>query len=350
MKSIALALPLVLAACALSAVPVMADVMIVQSTVINAPGVRSMLEEIPESQRAVLDKAVSPIIMGTPWVTTTYMHGDKMRTDMGQTSVIINTASAHTATINRQAQTYAIGPYDPFQKAAGDVTCEIRPTGQTTNILGYRADGYAITLHLSVLPNSPVTGMIWATQELPAPPPTGFTGPVSKRFEEEFAKVKGMPLSYKIGFENTAAGNIDIESNAVSISDAPLSAEVFEIPSSFHEGKVQTATAMPTAGIPLGDGMPLDTVGAIGSDVASDPGGAGAGSGISDQALQQLLGQLGGGSGSAGSGVSAQQLNQLLSQMGGSGGGSGSGSGLGNVNIGQLSQMMNSLLNGDDSD
>lgn len=319
-----------------------ADVMVVESTVINAPGIRAMLDQIPESQRAMLGKALSPMVMGQPWVTTTYMQGSRMRTDMGETSVIINTSSGHSATINRQTQTYAIGAYDPVQKTAGQIACRIEPAGKTSMILGHKVDGYSVTLTLSVLPNCPVTGVIWAAPDLPTPPPSGFTGPVSAGFEAQMAKVKGLPLSYQIDFKNTPAGDISIESNAVSISDAPLTAAVFDIPSGYHQGKVQTATAMPSAGMPLGDGMPLDTIGGVSGDVASGGGDAGGLGAVSASSLQQLLGSLGG---SGGTQISPQQLNQALGMLGQSGGSNSGGS---PVNLQQLSTMLNSLLNGDE--
>lgn len=345
-----------------------ADVTIVQKTVIDAPGVRQMLREIPEERRGPLLGMLSPMVTGVPWITTTYMKGPRMREDMGQTTVIINAKAGHALTIDNVKKRYSIGPYDPFQKAAGNMTCHIEPTSETAGMLGYIVHKYAVTMTATVLSKATITGEIWATTGLPTPPDPGYLTGNAVEFQTEMAKIKGMPLAYKLTYANTPAGDISVVSYATSIKNDKLSEADFEVPDGYQRGSTRVATGMPSAGFPLGDGMPLDSNSPVTDQMATGNGPAvagnlGGGTGdlskllgnMSPQQMQQLMGSLGGGGGAGSAdagalgGMSPQVLQQLLGSLGGglggSGGGAGSadGGGLGGMSPQVLQQLLGSL-------
>ncbi|MCW3061913.1 MAG: hypothetical protein JWQ02_3734 [Capsulimonas sp.] len=342
-------------AAAAAAQPARADLSIVQTTTIDAPGVKSMLSEIPQASRAPLLGMISPMLTGAPWITTTYLKGQRMRTDMGQTTTVINADSGNQFTLNRQTQAYSVGPYDPFQKAAGTMTCTITPTDQTQSMLGRTVRRYAVTMTSSVLPSSAIQGEIWAAPDLPTPPVPGFTDGTAAAMQAEMSKVKGMPLAYRLVYHNTPAGDITLTSYATQIREDTLTASTFTIPSSYHKGMTRTDTGMPSTGFPLGDGMPLDSMTAVTDDVATGKALPGSGQSLQArgglgganpmQALSSLGGSnpmqalglgggnpmqalgLGGGTNGAGAlgGVSPAALQQLVAAFSGSGAGTGQG-------------------------
>jgi hypothetical protein len=333
-----------------SGVPVRADLVISESTVINCPGMKSMLQEIPDASRAPLLKMLSPMLTGAPWVTTTYLKDNHLRTDMGQTTILVNSVTGNEVTMNNQTHTYSIGPYDPFQKAAGNITCVIQPTSQRATMLGHVVNRYLVTMTSSVLPKSQISGDIWSAPDLPTPPSIGYSGGLAAGFESQMSKVKGMPLAYRLLYTNTPCGNISVMSYATSIDTALIPYETFRIPDSFHKGTVQTATVTPSAGFPLGDGVPLDSSGPVTDDMIGLGGG-------DSSDLSGLLGSMsGGGSG----GMSASALSGLLGAAGGQSGGTASAgtgaaaSSLGNLinpqMLKQLQQELQALTSGDSGD
>lgn len=360
-----------------SLTPARADVVVVQQTVIDCPGLKQMLKEIPEEQRGPLLGMMSPMLTGTPWITTTYVKGDRMREDMGQTTVVVNAESGKSFTLNRQTMAYSIGPYDPFQQAAGGVTCRITPSHETHSLLGYRLQAYNVEMTSSVLPKSQIDGQIWAAPDLPTPPSAGYSGGPAAAVQDQMDKIKGMPLAYTIIYHDTPAGDIKIESYATSIKENDLSATTFEIPSEFHKGQTRMAMKTPSSGFPLGDGMPLDSMNPVTSAMATGDaadgagmmGGAGGGdasqmlSNMSPQEMQALMSMaqgMGGGMGGSGgggadglSGMSPAQLQQMLSALGGGGssGGGGDAGGMSSMINPQMLQQLNgemqSLLNDD---
>ncbi|BDI31164.1 hypothetical protein CCAX7_32150 [Capsulimonas corticalis] len=397
----------ILTVAAAASQPAHADLQVVQTTTIDAPGVKSMLAEIPQAQRAPLLGMLSPMLTGAPWITTTYLKGQRLRTDMGQTTTVVNAESGNQFTLNRQTLSYSIGPYDPFQKAAGSMTCSITPTSQTQQMLGHPVRRYAVTLTSSVLPNSPIAGEIWAASDLPTPPAGGFIDGPAAMLQSEMSKIKGMPLAYRLVYRNTQAGDITITSYATQIKQDTLAATAFMIPSSYHKGTTRTDTVTPSTGFPLGDGMPLDSMTPVTDDVATgqaapeqnlSPQSLGLGGGNPLQALglgganpmqalgqggvnpmqalsiggtnplqalglggsnpmqaltnlggsnpMQALGLGGGNSGQALSGMSGAGLQKLLSSLGGLGVGS-SNQGLLGVSPGDLSQLMGAAGSGD---
>lgn len=349
-----------------------ADVTVVQKTVIDCPGLKAMLKEIPEEQRGPLLGMMSPMLTGTPWITTTYVKGNRMREDMGQTTVVVNSESGKSFTLNRQTMAYSIGPYDPFQKAAGDMTCRVRATGRTGNYLGHRVEIYEMAMTSSVLPKSTISGEIWAAPDMPTPPSPGYTSGPAAAFQSQMDKVKGMPLVYNVVYHNTPAGDIKVNSYATEIHEKQLSMADFSIPDGFHKGATRMATKSPSAGMPLGDGMPLDSMSAVtsamatgdmgaagGGDMSAMLGGAGGGDmssmlkGMSPEQMQQLMqmaqgmgGAGGGGDMSGMSGMSPQMLQQMMGGSGGSGGGDMS-SMINPQMLQQLSSQLQSLMSDD---
>jgi hypothetical protein len=320
--------------------PARADVAVVQKTVIDCPGLKQMLKEIPEERRGPLLGMMSPMLTGTPWITTTYVKGGRMREDMGQTTVVVNAESGKSFTLNRQTKAYSIGPYDPFQKTAGEMTCRVRPTHRTGTMLGHVVDIYDIAMTSSVLPKSQISGEIWAAPDLPTPPVPGYTTGTAAAFQSEMSKIKGMPLAYTVIYHNTPAGDIKVVSYATAISEKQLANAVFRIPSEFHRGATRMATKTPSAGFPLGDGMPLDSMNAVTNEMATgDAGGS------------EMSGMLGGGGGSGDisqmlARMSPEELQKLLSMAQGSGG---MGQGLSGMSAGQLQQMLGGLSGGSGS-
>jgi hypothetical protein len=302
--------------------PARADLVISESTVIDCPGMKTMLQEVPEASRAPLLKMLSPMLTGTPWVTTTFLKDNHLRTDMGQTTILVNSESGNQVTMNNLTHTYSIGPYNPFQKAAGDMTVHIYPTSQKASMLGHTVVRYMITMTSSILPKSQIGGDMWAAPDMPTPPSMGYTGGFAGGFQSEMSKVKGMPLAFRLVYTNTEAGDRSVMSYATSINSSPIELSEFRIPDDFHKGNVQTATITPSAGYPLGDGLPLDSTSPVTDDmIGAGDDGSGAG-GVSSGALQGLLGGLGGSGGQGGSGagdaagmVSPQMLQQLEAEL-----------------------------------
>lgn len=320
--------------------PARADVEVVQKTVIDCPGLKQMLNEIPEEQRGPLLGMLSPMLTGTPWITTTYVKGSKMREDMGGTTVVVNAESGRSFTLNRNTKTYSVGPYDPFQQAAGQMTCRIRATQRKASLLGYPVDIYEMSMTSSVLPKSEISGEIWAAPGLPTPPVPGYTTGNAAGFQSEMSKIKGMPLAYTVVYHNTPAGDIKVVSYATKIDDQPIEAADFTIPSDFHRGTTRMATKTPSTGYPLGDGMPLDSMNAVTSAMATGSGGGG-----------DISGMTGGGAGGGDmsqmlSGMSPEELQKLLAMAQGMSGGSGGESGMGGVSPQQLQEMMKGMSGG----
>ncbi len=251
-----------------------ADLQITQSTVIDSPGVRHVLLQVPEQQRGQLLKMMSPMLAGQPWTTTTYMKGARMRTDMADTTVIVNSTSGHAVTMNRLTHKYSIGPYNPFQKAVGDATCTISPTSDTSTLLGYRVRCYDVSMTSSLLPHSNIAGEIWAAPDLPSPPDPGYVSGPAVGFQQEMDRIRGMPLAYSLVFSNTPAGDIRVTSTATSVHRNTLSTADFLIPSDYARGATQSPSLMPSTGYPLGDGMPLDSLSAVTSEMLNLPPGA----------------------------------------------------------------------------
>jgi hypothetical protein len=304
--------------------PVRADLVISESTVISCPGMKTMLQEVPEASREPLLKMLSPMLTGTPWVTTTFLKDNHLRTDMGQTTILVNSESGNQVTMNNLTHTYSIGPYNPFQKAAGDMTVHIYPTSQKASMLGHIVDRYMITMTSSILPKSQIGGDMWSAPDLPTPPSMGYTGGIAAGFQSEMSKVKGMPLAFRLVYTNTEAGDISVMSYATSISTSPIELSEFRIPDDFHKGEVQTATVTPSAGYPLGDGLPLDSSSAVTDDmIGAGNDSSGATGGLSPGALQGLLGGMSGGGGQAAGGsggdaagmISPQMLQQLEAEL-----------------------------------
>jgi hypothetical protein len=336
----------------LTAISARADVQIVEKTVIDCPGVRQMLSEIPQDQRASLLKMMSPMITGTPWITTTYVQGNRMRTDMGQTTVVVNADSGKSFTLDRQTHKYSIGMYNPFQKAAGDFSCQITPTAETQTMLGHTVRRYLLTMKSSVLPKSDITGEMWAAPDLPTPPSADYGSGPAGDFGSEMSKVKGMPLGYQILFKNTPAGDIRVVSYATEIDTTTLSASVFKIPDDFQKGTTQTAESVPSTGFPLGDGMPLDGMGPVTDQMATGGGDSPVNTqqmmgGMPTGDMQKMLGSMGGGSGSAAGGLggmSAADLQKMLGSMGGGSGGGGDA--LGGMSTADLQKMIAGMTGG----
>ena len=199
-------------------------------------------------------------------------------------------------------------------------------------MLGQAVEGYDVEMTSSVLPKSKITGEIWAAPGLPTPPSPGYIDGTAAAFQSQMSKIKGMPLVYKVLYQNTPAGDIKVVSYATAIKQDQLTAEVFTIPSDFHKAATRMATKTPSAGFPLGDGMPLDSMNAVTSAMATGDG--------SDSSASGLLGGAGGGSGDMSqmlSGMSPEQMQQILGAAGAMNGGSGGGSG----GAGDISSMMN---------
>lgn len=321
-----------------------ADLTITQKTVIQCPGMQQMLGEIPVEQRAPLLKMMSPMLTGTPWITTTYLKGTRMRTDMGQTSLVVNSASGDALTIDRVTHRYSVGPYDPFQASSGSFTCHITPTDEHATLLGQPVRRYIVAMTSSVLPHSPISGEIWAAPNLPTPPDAGFAGGAGAMFQAEMAKVQGMPLAYRLVYKDTPAGDISVTSYATSIAKTALSEEAFRAPQGYEQGRVQTASGTPSAGFPLGDGLPLDSLAPVTNEMALGQSHvATADQGPID--LNKLIaGANSGESGASGpSDSSASGLGQMLQGMAGSD----SGQAPGGVSPGDLGQLLSSLSGGD---
>jgi len=310
----------------LGGLPVRADLKVTQKTIIQCAGIKQMLQEIPDEQRGPLLKMMSPMLTGTPWITTTYLKGSRLRTDMGETSMVVDSATGHAMTINHQTHQYSVGQYNPFQASAGTFTCRISPTTETAPMLGHTVRRYLIALTSSVLPKSQISGEIWAAPGLLTPPAAGFTDGMGAMFQSEMAKVKGMPLAYKLVYRNTPAGDITVTSFATSLQESPLMASVFQAPASYRPGATQTATAMPSAGFPLGDGMPLDSMAQVTSEMALGNSQSPADQGpidlnklmssmSNDSSDQSYSGSAGQGTGQADMGLPGVNAGQMLSGM-----------------------------------
>ena len=268
--------------------------------------------------------------------------------------------SGQQFTLDKATHKFSLGAYDPFQKTAGSFGFQITPTGVTTTMLGHTVQKYAIAMTSSVLSKSAISGELWAAPDLPAPPSAKYaSGSVAAGFGAQMAKVRGLPLAYTLNYGGTPMGNISVSSMPTSISENPLSASVFRIPSDYSQGAVQTGQQMPSAGFPLGDGMPLDTGSASGmasSALGLIPGASADGSGgvdasaLSSGSAQQLLGSLSGLLGSlAGSSLGGGTGTEPTPGAGTTGGIDTSN--LGNLispqMIQQMTSQLQSLLGGD---
>ncbi|MGO8672172.1 MAG: hypothetical protein ACLQVD_12500 [Capsulimonadaceae bacterium] len=380
--------------CLATPMRVNADVTITQQTTFDSPGVREMLQDLPESQVSALLGQYSGIATGKPLITTFYLQGKKMRTDIGETTIVQDSASGREFTLNHSTHRYTLSVTVPFHAPPGTYRCTITPIGKTREILGQTVDGYKLDMTTPLMPSCTIDGEIWAAPGLPVPPAAAYNTEMATGLEAGMNKVKGLPLAYNVVYHNTPAGEITVTSTPTTIDRTPLAADIFRIPDDYSPATSATpstsppATAPDTPASPPAGGQesgkalrahPNSTAGSA-PDIA---GGPGIEAMLSNPKLAQ---QLFGGATGPGASVSpvaagGPNLEAMLSDpavrqmLGGSGGidpaelqkmlGSGGGAGLqgllsdpgvrqmlggGGIDSGGLQSMLATAMGGIDSD
>lgn len=245
-------LPATLAALVALAGVARADVTVVQTAVIDNPQLKAMMQSLSPQQRAQL----AQFGMGSTIQSTSYVHGQKSRTDVGNiTSVIIDGVTGRMTSLNRVSHTYSTQPINAGN-GGGGVKVSLKPTGKTKTILGHPCRSYHLTM-ISKGSNGPTTvnGDIWVAPDLPRlpVPPLGSRGPASL-IAGQWSKINGMPLQTVMTIGGSPMGQTTIHTTVKSVSTRPVAASIFTIPAGYRHGPPGMMPGMPTNG-PMGGPM-----------------------------------------------------------------------------------------------
>lgn len=221
-----------IALAALSASAAQADMKVTQTTKIDNPQLTAYQETLTPQQRAQMAHSGGLLSSLGPKTTTIYFSGGKTRADIGPISYVYNAATRSTTVINRKNHTYATRPYKA--PPAGQFQATVKSTGQSKSIQGHPARRYLLSATTASLPGTVIQGDIWAAQDLPTPPALTGGGPFAVA-DTLLRKVKGYPLLANIAVTGSPMGNTTFKSTVTSVSQTPLPASVFAIPTGYKK-------------------------------------------------------------------------------------------------------------------
>lgn len=208
-----------------------ADLKVVQTTQIDNPQIKAYMETMTPQERARMSHSSNPLLRGGPQTSTVYLRGSKSRADLGGMSYITDTSTNQTTIINRRKHTYST--VQTPAGAASQISATVKDTGQRKVIQGHPSRRYTLRATLASQPGTIIQGDIWAAQDLPRPVlPTSGQGPLGI-MQDLLRKVKGFPLKTNLAVVGSPMGNTIVQSSAVSVSKAPLSASLFAVPAGY---------------------------------------------------------------------------------------------------------------------
>lgn len=192
--------------------------------------------------------------------STTYITKDRVRTTDGDTDTIFEVDTGRMIQIEHKKKKYFVtsleeirAKMEEFEKMIeenpmvgqmlGDLTAgaEVRKLDGTRSIAGYPCQEYELQLGKNM------TMVLWVTSDLDSP--TSYhdaqkmvyatMGPMAKRFEtllDEMKKINGMSLASNLEAKFMGRG-MTVRQEAVSVSEDPISADTFAIPSGYKQKK-----------------------------------------------------------------------------------------------------------------
>jgi len=208
-----------------------ADLKVVQALRIDSPQIKAYLDSMTPEQRAKMSRSGNPMFSGAPQVTTLYVRGGKSRADIGPMTYVSDAATNQTTVIDRRKHTYMT--MQTPATAAGQISAQVKDTGQTKVIQGHPSHRYVMTATLAAQPGTVIQGDIWAAQDLPRPVlPASGQGPMAV-MQGLMRKIKGFPLKTTMAVTGSPLGNTTVTSSVVSVSQVPLPASAFAVPSGY---------------------------------------------------------------------------------------------------------------------
>jgi len=222
---------------ALSAAPAAhADLKVVQTLRIDSPQLKAYMDSMTPEQRAKMSRSGNPMFSGAPQVTTLYVRGSKSRADIGPMTYVSDAATNQTTVIDRRRHTYAT--MQTPTGAAGQISAQVKDTGQTKVIQGHPSHRYAMTATLASQPGTVIQGDIWAAQDLPRPTlPASGQGPMAV-MQGLMRKIKGFPLKTTMAVTGSPLGSTTVTSSVMSVSKAALSASLFAVPAGYTKSSI----------------------------------------------------------------------------------------------------------------
>ena len=215
-----------LAISATIASPALADIKLVQVTLIKSPGQEAMMKRMSPAGRAMAAQQG----MGAPVRSVSYISGSHIRVET-QGYVTLADSKAHTMTmLNPATHQYSTSTFDPAGSAVAATQAQVTKTSKVKSLLGHPS-----TLYHVVLQNLPGAGTakadVWAANDLPQPPSLAANGPAAALMSA-FHKIHGMPLLVTV-VANTPYGAVTVTSTVKSLVVAPISASEFRIPAGY---------------------------------------------------------------------------------------------------------------------
>ena len=238
----ALAASLLLGACAL---PLHADVTVKYVDTIDSPELQKALKSAtPEMHKRMVAQG-----LGQPQTSIMYIHGGKLRTDMGPHSQILDVTGHKLFLIDRTTRTYLTSPFNPTQKPPASVptpNVKVTDTGVTKQFLGHTVRVYKIAVSLASQKQS-MNGEVWAAADLPKPPYDPLLNNPGSTYFGETSKVKGYALKLVMHLRSPQGTGTKTQT-AVNVSTKPVSANMFAIPAGY---KKFTPPAQPAGQLPM---------------------------------------------------------------------------------------------------
>lgn len=222
---------------ALSAAPAAhADLKVVQTLRIDSPQLKAYMDSMTPEQRAKMSRSGNPMFSGAPQVTTLYVRGGKSRADIGPMTYVSDAATNQTTVIDRRRHTYTT--MQTPATATGQISAQVKDTGQTKVIQGHPSHRYAMTATLAAQPGTVIQGDIWAAQDLPRPVlPASGQGPMAV-MQGLMRKIKGFPLKTTMAVTGSPLGSTTVTSSVVSVSQAPVPASAFAVPAGYTKSSM----------------------------------------------------------------------------------------------------------------
>lgn len=213
-----------------------ADLKVVQTLRIDSPQLKAYMDSMTPEQRAKMSHSGNPMFSGAPQVTTVYVRGGKSRADIGPMTYVSDAATNQTTVIDRRRHTYTT--MQTPTGATGQISAQVKDTGQTKMIQGHPSHRYAMTATLASQPGTVIQGDIWAAQDLPRPTlPASSQGPMAV-MQGLMRKIKGFPLKTTMAVTGSPLGSTTVTSSVMSVSQAPLSTSLFAVPAGYAKSSM----------------------------------------------------------------------------------------------------------------
>jgi len=230
-----------------AAMGVRADVKVVQTTTLVNAQYAQMAESMTAKQKAAAHRAGMDLMMGVPQVSTVYMSGQHLRVDAAGHYVVYDTAASTQTTVNIASKTYTTVSTAGMIGRAGAFQATVIPAKKHSVILGHPATAYFLKATSVSFPGQLISGEIWSADDIGRPnlPSSG----ILSQFASLLQQFKGLPLTINLKITGTSAGEIDVHSKVVSISQASLPASTFRVPAGYKAGDPNAAPGNPFGGL-----------------------------------------------------------------------------------------------------